>query len=299
VYRDYFCSPESCQFHIVDERWADTGNVIDIPNCPPTTTSSTMTSTTTTVETTISTTTTIPTTTIETTVPTTIPPCDEVTLELSDKICPKTGVTLTAHAANAEGKVVYFKTGSCSGETIGVCGVHNGVCNKPVGFSTLGTFNVFACVDKNNDGDFTDACEQDNKTVNVDCNNCLMQSDCINSDVCGWCPECAGVCNHDVNPWYKNICLNPGESCTHQCEAGYCDVATCGTTWGNKTEVYRCRLCAYPSFVCPSQYSSCELYKMEEGYAVINPILVATCNSGQVCEYEAKGYFNHVGYGIV
>jgi hypothetical protein len=38
---------------------------------------------------------------------------------------------------------------------------------------------------------------------------------------------------------------------------------------------------------------------MEEGYAVINPVLVATCGPGTLCAYEAKGYFNHVGYGIV
>jgi hypothetical protein len=222
-----------------------------------------------------------------------------VTLELSDKICPRTGVTLTASAANAEGKVVYFKTGSCDGATIGMCGINGGTCKRLLAFSNVGTYNVFACVDRNFDDDFNDACEQDNKTVIVNCNNCLIQSDCLNGDVCDWCAECAGICNHDVNPWHKDICLNSGETCTHDCEAGYCDVATCGTTWGDKTEVYRCWLCAHPSFTCPSGFSSCELYKMEEGYAVINPVLVETCNSGEVCSYIAGGYFNHVGYGIV
>lgn len=223
-----------------------------------------------------------------------------MTLDLSDKICPRTGVTLTAHAANAERDVVYFKTGSCDGATIGVCMINNGVCSKQLGFTSLGSVNVFACVDKNFDADFNDACEQDNATVNVDCNNCLIQSDCVNANVCGWCRECAGVCNHDVNQYHKDICLNSGEACTHACESGFCGVTACQPgNWGNKTEVYNCWLCAYPSFVCPSGFSSCELYRMSEGYAVINPVLVATCLPGQTCSYVASGYFNHVGYGIV
>jgi hypothetical protein len=280
--------------------------VREIPNCPP--------STITTIETTttVETTTTIPTTTVETTIPTTtttiyipttttLPVCDEVTLQLStDKICPKNGVTLTANAANAQGKVVYFKTGNCSGETIGMCAINGGSCNRLLAFHDLGTFNVFACVDRNGDADFNDACEQDNKTVSVDCNNCLIESNCINADVCNWCPECAGLCNHDVNPWQKDICLNSWENCSHTCADGFCGVTSCSpSNFGNRTEVYSCWLCAYPSFVCPAGYNHCELYKMDEGYAVINPVLVATCNSGAVCQYEAKGYFNHVGYGIV
>jgi hypothetical protein len=38
---------------------------------------------------------------------------------------------------------------------------------------------------------------------------------------------------------------------------------------------------------------------MEEGYAVINPVLAVTCDPGAVCSYEAKGFFNHKGYGII
>ena len=141
------------------------------------------------------------------------------------QFCPNAYHTFTASGLFiCDNKIVTFKEGSCDGDILGKCKLKNNKCAVSIKFSDLGTPTVFACIDKNSDGDFSDTGEQDSVTVNVNCNNCFITK-CPN--VCHMCWKCSGPCKTFVNQYKSNICLNPDKSCDYSCTVGFCGARLC------------------------------------------------------------------------
>ena len=142
------------------------------------------------------------------------------------QFCPTVYYRFTANGvAMCYNKIVTFREGSCDGMILGRCTLGTSqTCNVNIKFSDVGTPTVFACLDKNGDGDYNDAGEQDSITVNVNCNNCLFTS-C--PGVCHRCYKCSGPCKTFVNAYSENICLNPDQLCGYSCVVGLCGAAKC------------------------------------------------------------------------
>ena len=118
---------------------------------------------------------------------------------------------------------VYLKSESCDGPTLGTCVINRlGQCVRNVFFKEIGTPTVFACLDKNKDGDFNDPGEQTSLTFNVNCNNCVFSACPI-----GLCTKCYKCSGYNTNPYSLSTCLNPDQSCAYSCLLGSCGARSC------------------------------------------------------------------------
>ena len=72
--------------------------------------------------------------------------------------------------SNCDGKKVEFREGSCSGSLYGSCSILAGSCEFTLTISkslSYGEHTVYACIDKNGDGDYNDAGEKDSGKFKV------------------------------------------------------------------------------------------------------------------------------------
>jgi hypothetical protein len=89
----------------------------------------------------------------------------------STHVPPNTLITPSASGlSNCDGKTVTFRESSCSGPIKSSCIVSGNGCtgndfNAP---SSDGSYTYYACIDKNNDNDFSDPGEQDSENLQVD-----------------------------------------------------------------------------------------------------------------------------------
>jgi hypothetical protein len=89
----------------------------------------------------------------------------------STRVPPSAPVTPSASGlSNCNGKTVTFREGSCSGTIKSSCSVSGNGCtgnafNAP---PNDGLYTYYACIDKNNDNDFSDPGEQDRENLQVD-----------------------------------------------------------------------------------------------------------------------------------
>jgi len=145
------------------------------------------------------------------------------------QFCPRVYYSFTASGLlMCNSKQVTFREGSCDGLILKKCTLRsNGKCSVNIRFTELGTPTVFACVDKNGDGDFSDEGEQDSITVNVNCNNCLPNK--CPSATCHVCHKCAGRCYSYVSQYREEKCLNPDQTCEYSCIEGFCGAINCSS----------------------------------------------------------------------
>jgi len=101
----------------------------------------------------------------------------------------------TSGLSNCDGKTVYVRKDSCAGDLACSCSVSGSGCscnfNAP---TTVGTYTYYACIDKNNDGDFADSGESDSKTLTVT----PPPADCAHSYSC--------TCTN----WQNSVCVGNG-----------------------------------------------------------------------------------------
>jgi len=102
----------------------------------------------------------------------TLPQCTGTVSLTLNNYEPREGVTVTGTvtglSSECDGKAVYIRDGSCAGTTLDTCTLLGGSCGASfTAPSPPGTHNIYACVDKNDDGDFADSGEQDYVTINV------------------------------------------------------------------------------------------------------------------------------------
>jgi len=210
-YYDYYCSGSACKYKITDHRWIDTGNRRDKicrwdeicvdGECVPRS-------------------------------------CDgDINLEIKKAVdppqvftlCPRDRIRATASGSLSfcKGLQVEFREGSCNGLLFGTCKLSSkNECSESIRFVNIGDYVLFACLDKNKDGDFDDAGEQTTANIDVDCSNCLF-SRCPSTAGCQRCKECGGAKNAFVNQFHDNVCINPGQQCSYGCEQGYCKYQYC------------------------------------------------------------------------
>jgi len=203
-FKDYSCFPSGCYYTFTQEYWAETGarTTIVCPSgsycldgicIPP-------------------------------------PPCSgDVELNADIEVCPgKFFYALASELTHCDKKKVYFKLDSCDGAILASCILKNGECERRIRLKELGAQTVVACIDKNGDGDFNDAGEQDLLIFNVNCNNCVFVR-CPTSLECKQCYMCKdpiGTINY-VNSYFANMCLNPDQPCEYSCVVGYCRIKRC------------------------------------------------------------------------
>lgn len=81
----------------------------------------------------------------------------------------KTGSAgITGLSAGCDNAVAFLKEGSCSGKQTGSCIISSGKCSVNFNIPAAGNHTYAACVDFDNEGDFTDAGESALKTVTVE-----------------------------------------------------------------------------------------------------------------------------------
>ena len=198
-YRDYGCTPGECVFDITDERWIDTGfrRAIKCPTgtfcfegeCK-------------------------------------VPSCEgSIDINTSTiQVCPKQYFSASVgNLTYCKNKRVDFRLDSCDGTLLTRCTLNTlSECKKNLMIIPLSTPTIFACIDKNGDGDFKDAGEQDSITVNVNCNNCKFTT-CPSSVGCFKCAKCGGdPSKRFTNEYGVSVCLNPGQTCEYMCIPGSC-----------------------------------------------------------------------------
>jgi hypothetical protein len=106
----------------------------------------------------------------------------ELTLN-RDQIC-LGGEKTTATASGfleCTNKRVFFRLNGCNGKTLGFCTLGGTKCSQNLIFNDAGTHQLFACVDKNNDGDFDDLGEQDSLSVHVSMQFCRVDPPLTNA----------------------------------------------------------------------------------------------------------------------
>ena len=85
--------------------------------------------------------------------------------------------------ASCDNKIVYFKKDSCSGTQVSSCTLTGGNCTgSSFAAPTIeGLYTYYACIDKNDDGDFSDSGEYSSKILNVTM-ILLLQSEIVHID---------------------------------------------------------------------------------------------------------------------
>jgi len=179
-FRDFSCAPDSCVFEITNERWVSTGNRF-VKQCPTGQF-------------------------CENGICRPPPTCEEqdMTLSLSKiQLCPKPeALKVNITGVNAcKSKKVLFKLDGCDPEDLQLryCIINSkGQCVKTVYINphVLGVHNIFACMDKNKDGDFNDPGEQTSVGIDLDCNNCNKYQ-CRIAPTCDYCSS-SETC---INDW--------------------------------------------------------------------------------------------------
>jgi hypothetical protein len=132
-------------------------------------------------------------------------------------LCPRDRVRATAIGdfKFCKGLEIQFREGSCDGELFGTCKLNSkSECSKSIRFTGIGNYALFACLDKNKDGDFDDEGEQTSVNIDVDCNNCAFNR-CPSVAGCHKCSEYGGARDVFVNPFHESVCLNPDQACAY------------------------------------------------------------------------------------
>jgi hypothetical protein len=117
-----------------------------------------------------------------------------------DPFCPNTKFRVKfSGLSHCSPRKIYLKEDDCNGNTLGSCKVGSKGCSLYIKMSEVGNHTLAACIDKNDDGDFTDAGEQKIGNALIDCHFCLTRTKCNSLLVCeGWSET-------------RKICLNEGE----------------------------------------------------------------------------------------
>jgi hypothetical protein len=143
---------------------------------------------------------------------------------VGDPYCPNTNVkALLSGLSDCTGKIIYMKYDSCDGKTLGSCKSGSKGCSFYFKMSEVGVRTMYACIDKNSDGDFNDPGEQSSEPIDITCNYCTSLYRCNRLSQCGgWCKQCGGTDGKSVNQFHKGVCLNPDETCQYTYEIGWC-----------------------------------------------------------------------------
>ena len=90
------------------------------------------------------------------------------TVESSGSVIPS-----TSGLSDCNNKIIFFKNNSCSGTQVSSCTLTDGGCTGSsfTAPSNEGLYTYYACIDKNDDGDFSDSGEYSSKILNVTENN--------------------------------------------------------------------------------------------------------------------------------
>lgn len=152
-YRDYFCDPSGCTYTVTDTKWVTT-KTKDFLCCQ-----------------------------------------GGVVLKFEKQDpCPNLPIKAEIKGVKGcTGDTAYLKENDCDGKTIGTCTLGSTGCSIKFQMTEVGNHTMAACVDTNEDGDFTDAGEQFTTNLEVNCHAC-NQKQCGKGDYCStWCETCGGV----------------------------------------------------------------------------------------------------------
>ncbi len=107
-------------------------------------------------------------------------------------VAPSGSVTPSASGlftSGCEGKTIRFRQNSCSGTQVTSCAIPSGgsgcIGSNFTAPASAGQYTYFACIDKDNDGNYTDAGESDSGILNVTVASCTEGGVCANpGEVC-------------------------------------------------------------------------------------------------------------------